>query len=630
MVYPKVTVAANYAYTSETLTLNQSVQHTQRRPTILEEERQTMSVSSLLYKLKTESKKNVTKFSKITDIEYRSESIELFGETYVIKRVALVNHSEYKVGWVLDNQTKGCMRCNCEFNLMVWRHHCRSCGFVICSSCGDKKINFNVFEEESPAGSRVCRFCYDSTMPTGKKNRKKGPPTLVSQTPVVEEVDISVNTSTTLVDNSINLNETFENESTDILEVRKEVSVAAVVLQKPETKSYAPKLRPTLAAIPELSDAPGPAPVITQATAAPTLGAPQQGLCPAPMPVRKNRDVPTLTPSITASLREEELTMSSLNSSAISTGTKTIINTAYNATLVAPPPKRGQTNTAPEIFSPVQTIPALDMGMETPPSCGSIGSGEVQVNLDRFGSPTRQKLIMEDARSNAIWEAADDDGTSTCSSAAPTPSSAISGTTNGGAGVGYIRSPWDANSFSPFGSQQKPRRLMANTGGSSVGRSGGRSISKSGGVKFAVDCSFSADAMADIATQGKEDEENDGCDGADCENSLSLPLTREQLQQLQQQQYAPGVVTAGASSTRAVLRDVENVNKQQVPPVNTKVVQKNVAKATKAAVPVCNSEENQAPVPLQHRQAVQRKETTASLPPLSKAGNSRATKAVPR
>lgn len=592
----------------------------------------------MLQKLKTESKKNVTKFSKITDIEYRSESIELFGETYVIKRVALVNHSEYNVGWVLDNQTKGCMRCNGEFNMMVWRHHCRSCGFVICSSCGDKKLNFSVFEEESPAGSRVCRFCYDSHTPAAKQQRKKkGPPTLVAQTPVTEEVDVTVDLSTTLVDNSVNLNATFDNETTNLLEARKEVA-AETATQVPETKSYAPKLRPTLAASAEPSSKPARAPpvvapAVSQSAPAPSLGAPQQSLCPAPMPQRKNRDVPTLTPSVVSAPainREDELTLSahnlqSLNSSAMSTGTKTIINTAYNATLVAPPPKRGQTYTVPEIFSPVQTIAQDMQGMETPPSCGSIGSGEVKVNLDRFGSPTRQKLIMEDARSNVIWEATDDDGTSTCSSAAPTPSSAISGTTSGGAGVGYIRSPWDSNSFSPYGSQQKPRRLM-NTGGSSVGRSGGRSISKgSVSVKFAVDSSFSADAMADIAAEEEE-----------CEDSPCLALTREQLA-FQQQYLRDQARTGGnadfilgasaapaAPAPRAALRDVENVSNQA--PAQGKHVQKNVIRDTKPSMVHAElSEENQVPA---QQAANKSKAVDAGMPPLSKA--SRGTKAAPR
>ena len=37
--------------------------------------------------------------------------------------------------WMPDNAAKMCMRCSRKFNLLRRRHHCRSCGRVVCDSC---------------------------------------------------------------------------------------------------------------------------------------------------------------------------------------------------------------------------------------------------------------------------------------------------------------------------------------------------------------------------------------------------------------------------------------------------------------------------------------------------------------
>jgi hypothetical protein len=199
------------------------------------------------------------------------------------------------------------------------------------------------------------------------------------------------------------------------------------------------------------------------------------------------------------------------------------------------------------------------LDLQTPDSTGSIGYGEVQVDFTKFGTPETQKQILENARNNVIWEAAEDDLSSTNgSSVAPTPTSGISGTTNGGAGVGYIRSPWDNNSFSPYGSQQKPRRLLPNTGSSSIGRSGKQRSTSASRVRFA-DSSFSAEAGSDIVDAGLE-----------TSSSPSLPLTQQQLQ-IQQEKFRalaaatggqPGGASRGGFASRMDLRgamnDVEN------------------------------------------------------------------------
>jgi hypothetical protein len=545
------------------------------------------SMASLLARLKQESKKTVAKAAKNSGISYGTDSMELFGEIVEVKRVMVANQVDYTVGWVMDNQTNSCMRCNSQFSMMTWRHHCRSCGFVICKSCGDKKLNFTAFEEESPAGSRVCRPCYNTPI---AKTVRKGPPTLVSRTPIQESVNDSINIS-----RCDQPTDTSCNTSSEACSSKPDCFPA----QPQAEKLHAPKLRPTVRCdviVPETILLPAPQTAITYNT----TDACESLDKPMPLPVFEDYEVGSSL---------------DLDSSMISTGTKTARNTAINAVNVAPPPKRGQTCTAPEIFSPAPSAPrSLDyLDLETPLSGGSIGYGETITDFTKFGSPLTRKLIMDDARTNGMWVAEEDDLSSTNgSSVAPTPTSVISGTTNGGAGVGYIHSPWN-QTFSPFGSQQKPVRLLPHTGQSSVGRSGRRRSSSASRVRFA-DASFSTEAGADIL-------------GTAVESSPSLPLTREQLQ-AQQERYRVQAFAQGRPAARVDLRgamqDTENVARSanKMPTVAAPQLK---GGADKSAAPVAQHKPATAAVG-QNQPAMQQ---TAGMP-VPSLNKPRAGRAAPR
>ncbi|KAE9553156.1 hypothetical protein FO519_003635 [Halicephalobus sp. NKZ332] len=61
--------------------------------------------------------------------------------------------------WITDDDATMCMmqECSKHFNLIIRRHHCRKCGYVICNGCSGKApIRTSKFESD-----RVCSSCYD-------------------------------------------------------------------------------------------------------------------------------------------------------------------------------------------------------------------------------------------------------------------------------------------------------------------------------------------------------------------------------------------------------------------------------------------------------------------------------------
>lgn len=62
------------------------------------------------------------------------------------------------VGWIINEDVSNCMICAAGFGYTLFRHHCRSCGNLICSSCSpDKAV---IFELQELGEQRVCIQCY--------------------------------------------------------------------------------------------------------------------------------------------------------------------------------------------------------------------------------------------------------------------------------------------------------------------------------------------------------------------------------------------------------------------------------------------------------------------------------------
>lgn len=119
----------------------------------------TSSDINLIDRLKEESKKSVTILSTDGYFQYSIQCLEIFNKTTLIKRITCKN-SIYLVGWVFDNQVDNCMKCDEQFHILKWKHHCRACGFIVCEDCSKSRF-FLPEIEDSETCSRVCDDCND-------------------------------------------------------------------------------------------------------------------------------------------------------------------------------------------------------------------------------------------------------------------------------------------------------------------------------------------------------------------------------------------------------------------------------------------------------------------------------------
>ncbi|XP_073994851.1 FYVE, RhoGEF and PH domain-containing protein 6-like isoform X3 [Rhodnius prolixus] len=60
--------------------------------------------------------------------------------------------------WIQDKRTTMCQICTAEFTMTFRRHHCRSCGKVVCSKCSSNKAPLAYIQFRC---ARVCKQCFD-------------------------------------------------------------------------------------------------------------------------------------------------------------------------------------------------------------------------------------------------------------------------------------------------------------------------------------------------------------------------------------------------------------------------------------------------------------------------------------
>lgn len=62
--------------------------------------------------------------------------------------------------WIPDKEADTCMRCRiAKFTMVNRRHHCRNCGYVVCSDCSKNKY---LLPSQSDEPLRVCNTCYSN------------------------------------------------------------------------------------------------------------------------------------------------------------------------------------------------------------------------------------------------------------------------------------------------------------------------------------------------------------------------------------------------------------------------------------------------------------------------------------
>lgn len=74
-----------------------------------------------------------------------------------LRESSLQPGSVFASSWIPDWSTFKCMRCLESFTPTKRRHHCRSCGFVVCNTCSKQRV---VISNIHPTKKlRVCRLC---------------------------------------------------------------------------------------------------------------------------------------------------------------------------------------------------------------------------------------------------------------------------------------------------------------------------------------------------------------------------------------------------------------------------------------------------------------------------------------
>ncbi|OTF70583.1 DUF340, FYVE, and SARA domain-containing protein [Euroglyphus maynei] len=73
--------------------------------------------------------------------------------------------------WIPDEDAQNCLHCDVRFTLIKRRHHCRSCGKVLCSQCCNFKARLPYLDDKE---ARVCQLCYAILMKIEEIERING------------------------------------------------------------------------------------------------------------------------------------------------------------------------------------------------------------------------------------------------------------------------------------------------------------------------------------------------------------------------------------------------------------------------------------------------------------------------
>lgn len=64
---------------------------------------------------------------------------------------------EVATKWIPDDCVTECMQCGTAFGIMSWKHHCRQCGYIFCSTCTS---NLDYVAGYADQKVKVCDGCH--------------------------------------------------------------------------------------------------------------------------------------------------------------------------------------------------------------------------------------------------------------------------------------------------------------------------------------------------------------------------------------------------------------------------------------------------------------------------------------
>jgi hypothetical protein len=76
------------------------------------------------------------------------------------------NNSLEPIKWVPNERSRVCLICSKKFGVFRRKHHCRSCGMLVCNSCSPDVDYVQGYKDRKV---RVCKFCI-----THKVKRARG------------------------------------------------------------------------------------------------------------------------------------------------------------------------------------------------------------------------------------------------------------------------------------------------------------------------------------------------------------------------------------------------------------------------------------------------------------------------
>ena len=91
------------------------------------------------------------------------------------------------------------MKCNAAFSFFNRRHHCRSCGKLLCSNCLQKKFKIPSI---SPSPVKVCDECYQNLISEQEKIKSLHPEINLEEESIIDlntgnEIDFILTTDGT-------------------------------------------------------------------------------------------------------------------------------------------------------------------------------------------------------------------------------------------------------------------------------------------------------------------------------------------------------------------------------------------------------------------------------------------------